>query len=300
MDILYETLLVVHRCLERLDFSHAVQALQDALNSDLATSIPFLFAPYLLLTACESSYYSLTFLAEQEQLQSALTDYQRYTAMETRSFDTPKIEDTSQLFHLYGKVLRDMEDVSAVLETVSAYDEDTKEVAQAKFISTLLYQIQHIAVARRKLISILCTICDKSSIPNYQKLADSMVPIQRILEESISSPFLTQLKDNIVTEIETLQLLFTTQHVVSQLEFHKSLFLIHQCNTEVQSWSYKYLHPTCFTPLNTGFTLWVRKFLSSLAGKLCFYYYNSFIADSMEIWENFPLDVDYINSYRFP
>eukprot|EP01126_Amoeba_proteus_P045813 TRINITY_DN5150_c0_g1_i47.p1 TRINITY_DN5150_c0_g1~~TRINITY_DN5150_c0_g1_i47.p1 ORF type:complete len:221 (-),score=31.32 TRINITY_DN5150_c0_g1_i47:749-1411(-) len=220
--------------------------------------------------------------------------------METRSFDTPKIEDTSQLFHLYGKVLRDMEDVSAVLETVSAYDEDTKEVAQAKFISTLLYQIQHIAVARRKLISILCTICDKSSIPNYQKLADSMVPIQRILEESISSPFLTQLKDNIVTEIETLQLLFTTQHVVSQLEFHKSLFLIHQCNTEVQSWSYKYLHPTCFTPLNTGFTLWVRKFLSSLAGKLCFYYYNSFIADSMEIWENFPLDVDYINSYRFP
>eukprot|EP01126_Amoeba_proteus_P009722 TRINITY_DN13706_c0_g1_i5.p2 TRINITY_DN13706_c0_g1~~TRINITY_DN13706_c0_g1_i5.p2 ORF type:complete len:212 (-),score=32.25 TRINITY_DN13706_c0_g1_i5:870-1505(-) len=153
-----ETLLVIHRCLERLDFCRAVQVLNSVMNSESATTLSFLIGPYLLLTACESSYYSMTFLEEQEMLQTALNDYHRVasTEREVRPFDSQlKIEDTSQLYHLYGKILRDFEDVIAVLDTVSSYEEDTQESAEAKFVSTLLTQMRLVLVARRKLISSL-------------------------------------------------------------------------------------------------------------------------------------------------
>eukprot|EP01126_Amoeba_proteus_P009721 TRINITY_DN13706_c0_g1_i1.p1 TRINITY_DN13706_c0_g1~~TRINITY_DN13706_c0_g1_i1.p1 ORF type:complete len:245 (-),score=31.20 TRINITY_DN13706_c0_g1_i1:197-931(-) len=106
------------------------------------------------------------------------------------------------------------------------------------------------------------------------------------------------MKDSIVTELETLNLLYVTQHEISQLEFRKSLFLLYQSNSEVHSWSHKYLNPSDLTPLNGGLMLWTRKFLATLASKLCFYYYNSFIAESQSIWENMPDEINFVQMVK--
>lgn len=126
----------------------------------------FLMSPYLLLTACESSFYTMSFLEDLETVQTALRNNEQ-VALDTRHFECPRLEDTcvrqalcccahfvQQLYRLYGRVLRDLEDVAAVLDTVAAYEENSQDIAQAKFVSDLLGQMQHILVARRKMIAL--------------------------------------------------------------------------------------------------------------------------------------------------
>lgn len=142
----------------------------------------FLVAPYLLLVACESSFYTMTFLEDLVTVQAALRKNEQ-VAIDIRHFEHPKLEDTcvcykitflifgKQLYRLYGRILRDVEDVTAVLDTVAAYEENSRDISQAKFVSDLLSQLQHILVARRKMISLLSILTDRDIIPDFQHLA---------------------------------------------------------------------------------------------------------------------------------
>jgi len=237
----------------------------------------------------------MTFVEDQESVQNAL---RQYIPPETKQFEQPRLEDTCQLYRLYGRVLRDLEDVTAVLDTVAAYEEQTKAVAQAKFVSELLGQMQYLLVARRKLIFTISALLDRDTIPDYYSLSLALGPTEKSLLESVRSPFLMQLRDNILTELQTLNKLIQTQTAIANLDFKQSLFLLYLSNSELQSWRYKYVSPVDMTPLEGGFLSWMRNFLSALASKLCFYFQNSFISSLPSLNENIPKERNFIEMIK--
>lgn len=59
----------------------------------MATSMSFLVAPYLLLTACESSFYTMAFIEDLEAVQTALRKNEQ-VAIDVRHFELPQLDDT--------------------------------------------------------------------------------------------------------------------------------------------------------------------------------------------------------------
>lgn len=247
-----ETLLVIHRCLERLDFTTAASVLQSSLKQEVSNSLSFLVVPYLLLIVSESTFYTMNF--------------------------PDGTSDLERLYESYGLVLADVNDVTAVMDTVAGYNSNTDEVFQAKFISTLLKQVQILLVCRRQIITVFLSLYNEQIIPNFKKLSISLGPFQKKLEERISSPLLTQQQENLISEIEAISNLLMTQHCISKLQLPDSLCYLYKCKSEIDSWKYRYVqHEDPTLPINTGFFSWTRKFLASLAAKLCFYFPESFL-----------------------
>jgi len=199
-----ETLLAFQTAIEQLQFAKAAKILRCSLKADLRASISFLFAPLLLLTSCESVYYSLSYL-------------------ETNV----KKDEENDLQILYGQVLADLNQVTAVLDTVAINEpiQENPEVIQAKFLSHLIKHLRMIIVARRKMIGVYNELQNRVTKIDYGSLIDTLSSIKSQLEKkNVDHYLMAQLRDNIIYEIDVMSKLLTTQKKIYLYSNSKMLF----------------------------------------------------------------------------
>jgi len=252
-----ETLLAFQNSLEQLQFTKAAKILQCSLREELtASSVSFLFAPLLLLTSCECVYYSLSFL-------------------ESKSSKTQE----NQLQIIYSEVTSNFNQVSAVLDTVvmNEPNQDKPELRQARFLTHLIKHLRIIIVARRKMVGIYCELQNRNECISYGPLIEPLISIKSQLERDVDHPLMAQLRDNIITEIELLIKLFSTQRYIANFKFKDSLFHIYQCKCEFEALEHKFLciDTSMADPLQYNLFRFFKTFLAILTAKSCFYYRRS-------------------------
>uniref|UniRef100_A0A6B2L6K1 Uncharacterized protein n=1 Tax=Arcella intermedia TaxID=1963864 RepID=A0A6B2L6K1_9EUKA len=237
--------------LEQLQFAKASKILRCSLKEELRGSISFLFAPLLMLTACESVYYSLSFMEFSQERENYL-----------------------QI--LYSQVVSDLNQVTAVLDTVITNEpnQESPEVIQAKFLSHLLKHLRQIIVTRKKMIGVYLDLMNRKDTIDYGQLVENLTGIKNQVEKEVDHYLMAQLRDNIICEIDLLSKLFLTQKNISLFKFKDSLFLIYQCKCEIEALDHKLqsVDESLADPLEYSVFRFFKTFLASLTAKACFYF----------------------------
>eukprot|EP01125_Pyxidicula_operculata_P013813 TRINITY_DN4586_c0_g1_i3.p1 TRINITY_DN4586_c0_g1~~TRINITY_DN4586_c0_g1_i3.p1 ORF type:complete len:450 (+),score=100.67 TRINITY_DN4586_c0_g1_i3:62-1411(+) len=231
-----ETLLAFQRCLERLQFSKATKVLkcafQDAEDEDnsFRKSVSYLFAPLLMLTACESIYYNLSFI-KSRLMQDKLLD-------------------------LYARVLSDLNQVTAVLDTVARYSINNAEVIQAQFLVNLIKHLRNLIIIRRRLVNIIFEIESQGNdsgnqsghAPSSSELLSVMPLINALdlliqqLDTNSDHPLISQMRDNVLAEMSLLRVLLVTQYHISHntTDVKTAIYYFYVASSIFQTYQHKF------------------------------------------------------------
>jgi hypothetical protein len=254
-----ETLLAYQNSIEQLQFAKAAAILRCSLFEARA-SMSFLFAPLLMFTTCESVYYDMAYLNFKQ---------------------TPDTDH--QLQQLYSKVLADLNQVSAVLDTVvNNYEpklslsqtQKEKEVIQAKFLSQFIFHLRIVIVLRRKMVEIYTELQNRKVKIPYGPLIESLLKIKLQLERDVDHHLMAQFRDNIVSEIETMVELLSTQRYISLFKLKETLFSLYQCRCEFETLEHKFIciGEDMADPLQYTLFQYHKTYYSLLAAKAYFFF----------------------------
>eukprot|EP01130_Rhizamoeba_saxonica_P018758 TRINITY_DN9510_c0_g1_i2.p1 TRINITY_DN9510_c0_g1~~TRINITY_DN9510_c0_g1_i2.p1 ORF type:complete len:397 (-),score=70.48 TRINITY_DN9510_c0_g1_i2:190-1380(-) len=246
-----------YQSLERFDFSKAALLIQaESSKEDVYPFIREMLPPLLLWIACEKVYYNFGYLNFNDE-------------------NHPE----NYLSSLYSRITRDMNQLIVVLDTLKDCSNDDYVVGELGFVSDLIKQTLLLVNMRRKTIAIYCSLSqDIDGRPEFMDLVLKLKALQSTIHICIH-PYLSQIKDNLLSEINIIQKLLYAQVLLEQYKYKAAILAIYQCKMELSSEKHNALDKDAEHPLFK----WYYNFLDKIIGKTVFYFHRIFTEKEIDL-----------------
>lgn len=130
---------------------------------------------------------------------------------------------------------------------------------------------------------------------SYPILIEAFYKIKTQLERDVDHHLMAQFRDNIISEIEIMGKLLSTQRYISLFKIKEALFSLYQCRCEFETLEHRYmcLGDDMADPLQYTLFQYHRAYFTSLAAKANFLFRNGIYSSSIKSLTKIKPGLDY-------